>query len=58
MWAASAEAVTWGDGVVIHEGQPQTVDAVLSFDGAVPRLFTLTLDFGEDGLGPVLVVPD
>ena len=31
--------------------------AILRFEGAVPGIFTAVLDFGEDGQGPVLVMP-
>ena len=31
--------------------------ATVRFEGAVPGIFTAVLDFGEDGQGPVLVMP-
>ena len=57
VWAAEAVVVAWPDTTVFEAGKPRTVGTVLVFDGGVPPLFTLTLDFGESGLSPVLVVP-
>jgi hypothetical protein len=51
--AAAAEAL-----FVTIEGSGQAeVDVTLSFEGPIPGIFTAVLDFGEDGQGPVLVIP-
>ncbi|MGR3813370.1 MAG: hypothetical protein ACU0AU_04695 [Cognatishimia activa] len=43
--------------VTIDSSTQAEARATLRFEGAVPGIFTAVLDFGEDGQGPVLVMP-
>ncbi|KAJ54267.1 hypothetical protein ACMU_18760 [Actibacterium mucosum KCTC 23349] len=36
----------------------EVVTAELRFDGAVPGIFAVLLNFGADGVGPVTITPD
>lgn len=58
MWVSMAETVSWTGSSSFDPETPRTLEAMLRFDRPVPELFTLTLDFGEGGLSPVLVIPN
>lgn len=38
-------------------GEAKVIPVRVIFDGPVPGIFTAILDFGEDGQGPLLVMP-
>ena len=42
--------------VVISSGDKQDIEVTLFFENTIPAIFTVLLDFGEDGQGPVLVI--
>ena len=50
-----AGSVTWSEGPAIRAGSPATRDVVVSFDGPVPDLFIVTVDFGAAGFADVPV---
>lgn len=51
--AATVEALF----LTIESSSFAETTATLRFEGEVPGIFTAILDFGEDGQGPVLVMP-
>lgn len=55
--AAPGAAATEAIFLTIEGGGQAKTRVSLSFEGYVPGIFTAVLDFGEDGQGPVLVMP-
>lgn len=55
--AKGADTVTLARPVEIAGFGGENVDVILTFQGEVPGIFTVTMDFGEHGQGPVVVMP-
>ncbi|WP_415920986.1 hypothetical protein [Tateyamaria sp. SN6-1] len=56
--AQGAQAVTLMEPVPVGFAKDVVISTRLRFDAAVPGIFTLTIEFGADGQGGVVVIPE